>query len=105
MFRIRKIFDDTSPRNQRAIEQVLEILRSQFPNARSIEFEKLPQQLTNPLKYKYRSILLVAEDGMDNVKGFAMLLHMPDIEIVVLELVSAAPGGTGGGVGQGHPVR
>ncbi|MDH5648036.1 MAG: histone deacetylase family protein [Gammaproteobacteria bacterium] len=99
MFRIRKIYDDASPRNRSAIEQVLEILRQQFPGARPVEFDKLPKQLTDPLKYKYRSVLLVAEDGMDNVKGFAMLLHMPDIEIVYLELVSAAPGGTGGGIG------
>ena len=28
-----------------------------------------------------------------------MFLHFPDVEIVYLELVSAAPGGTGGGVG------
>jgi acetoin utilization deacetylase AcuC-like enzyme len=96
MFRIRKIFDDTSPRNRNVIEQVLEILQQQFPRARPVEFEKLPKQLTNPLKYKYRSVLFVAEDGMDNIKGFAMMLHLPDINIVYLELVSAAPGGTGG---------
>ena len=99
MFRIRKIYDDSSPQNRHAIELVLEILRQQFPGARQAEFEKLPKQLTNPLKYKYRSILLVAEDAMDQVKGFAMMLHLPDIEIVYLELVSAAPGVTGGGVG------
>ena len=99
MFRIRKIYDDVSPANRAAIDQVLEILRTQFPNARPIEFKKIPQQLTDPLKYQYRSVLLVAEDGMDNVKGFAMLLHMPDVEIVYLELISAAPGITGGGIG------
>jgi len=99
MFKIRKIFDDVSPGNRAAIDQVLEILRTQFPNARPIEFKKLPEQLTDPLKYKYRSVLLVAEDGVDNVKGFAMLLHLPDIEIVYLELISAAPGTTGRGIG------
>lgn len=99
MFRIRKIFDDVSPRNRTVIEEVLEILRTQFPNARPIEFENLPRQLTDPLKYRFRSVLLVAEDGMDNVKGFAMLLHMPDIEIVYLELISVAPGTSGGGIG------
>jgi len=99
MFRIRKIYDNSSPSNCKAIDQVLEILRSQFPKAHAKDFEKLPQQLTDPLRFRYRSVLLVAEDGMDNVKGFAMLLHFPDIEIAYLELVSAAPGGTGGGVG------
>lgn len=99
MFRIRKIYDDVSPANRAAIDQVLEILRTQFPNARPVEFKKIPRQLTDPLKYQYRSVLLVAADGMDNVKGFAMLLHMPDVEIVYLELISAAPGITGGGIG------
>jgi len=99
MFRIRKVFDDVSPANQDAIEQVLLILREQFPNARPIEFQKLPNQLTDPVKYKYRSILLVAEDGLGKVKGFAMMLHMPDVEIIYLELISAAAGRTGGGVG------
>jgi len=99
MFRIRKIYDSTSPGNRKAIDQVLEILRVQFPKAHAGDFAKLPQQLIDPLKYRYRSVLLVAEDGMGRVKGFAMLLHLPDIEIVYLELVSAAPGGTGGGIG------
>jgi acetoin utilization deacetylase AcuC-like enzyme/GNAT superfamily N-acetyltransferase len=99
MFKIRKIYDDVSPGNRAAIDQVLEILRTQFPNTRPIEFKNLPRQLTDPLKYKYRSVLLVAEDGVDNVNGFAMLLHMPDVEIVYLELISAAPGTTGGGIG------
>ncbi len=99
MFRIRKIFDNVAPGNRDAINQVAAILRAQFPNARVEEIEKLNPQLINPLKYKYRSILLVAEDGMGKVKGFAMLLHFPDIDIVYLELISAAPTGTGGGIG------
>jgi len=99
MFRIRKVFDSVSPANRDAIAQVLSILKDQFPNARPIELQKLPRQLTDPVKYKYRSILLVAEDGFGKVKGFAMLLHMPDVEILYLELMSAAPGRTGGGIG------
>ena len=99
MFRIRKIHDNVSRVNREAIDQVLEILRLQFPNARNEEFFKLPRQLHDPLKYQYRSILFVAEDGVGKVKGFAMMLHMPDIEFCYLELISAAPGRTGGGVG------
>ncbi|MBN2644445.1 MAG: hypothetical protein JXR59_03105 [Desulfuromonadaceae bacterium] len=99
MFRIRRIFDSVIPSNQSAIGQVLEILQAQFPTARPIDFEKLPEQLTDPLKYRYRSLLLVAEDGVGKVKGFAMLLHFPDVRAVYLELISAAPKGTGGGIG------
>jgi len=99
MFRIRKIHDHVSRANHEAIEQVLEILRVQFPGARTEEFLKLPRQLHDPLKYRYRSILFVAEDGRGRIKGFAMMLHMPDIDFCYLELISAAPGRTGGGVG------
>lgn len=99
MFRIRKIYDDVSTANREAIAQVLTMLREQFPRTRPVDVDKLPQQLHDPLKYRYRTILFVAEDGMAQVKGFAVLLHMPDIPMGHLELISAAPGGTGGGVG------
>jgi len=99
MFRIRKLYDTVSSANREAMEQVLEILRVQFPKARKEDFEKIPQQLNDPLKYRYRSILFVAENGRGKVRGFAMLLHLPDIHIGCLELISAAPGRTGGGVG------
>jgi len=99
MFRIRKISDNTSKANREVVEQVLEILKHQFPNARVEEFTKLPEQMINPIKFGYRSILFVAENHFGKVKGFAMLLHMPDINIAYLELISAAPGLTSGGIG------
>jgi len=99
MFRIRKVLDNTSSANLEAIEQVLPILETQFPTARKEELLKLPQQLNDPLKYDYRSILFVAENSAGKVKGFAMLLHFPDIGIAYLELMSAAPGRTGSGIG------
>ncbi len=99
MFRIRKVLDNTSSANREAMSQVLLILESQFPAARKEEFIKLPAQLHDPLKYQYRAILFVAENGMGKVKGFAMLLHLPDIGIGYLDLISAAPGGTGRGIG------
>ena len=99
MFRIRKVLDNTSSANREAIKQVLAILKEQFPSARKEEFRKLPAQLHDPLKYEYRSVLFVAENGVGKVKGFAMLLHLPDIGIAYLELISAAPGRTGGGIG------
>jgi len=99
MFRIRKVLDNTSSANRDAISQVLSILAQQFPTTRKEEFNKLPEQLNDPLKYEYRSILFVAENGVGKVKGFAMLLHLPDIGIAYLELISAAPSRTSGGIG------
>jgi len=99
MFRIRKIYDDVSTANREAIAQVQTILREQFPRTRTVDLEKLPKQLHDPIKYRYHTTLFVAEDGLARVKGFAVLLHLPDIGVACLELISAAPGGTGGGVG------
>ncbi len=99
MFRIRKILDDVAPMDKAAIAQVVEIMRAQFPLITEQEIDKLPWQLHDPLKYKYRSILFVAEDAQSRVKGFALLLHFTDIKFCYLELISAAPGRTGGGIG------
>lgn len=99
MFRIRKILDDTSIANNDTIKQVREILTKQFPLAGKKELEKLSLQLNDPMKYKYRSILFVVENSLGKVKAFAMLLHMPDTKIAYLELISTAPGKTGGGIG------
>ena len=79
MFRIRKIYDDTSPANRIAIKQVVEIMRRQFPLITEAEVENIPGRLQDPLKYKFRSILFVAEDAEFRIKGFALLLHFPDL--------------------------
>ena len=99
MFRIRKIHDAVSPRNREAIEQIKIIMRGQFPLATEKEIEKLSGQLTDPMKYKFRSVIFVAEDGTGKVKGFALLLHLTDLNCSYLEFMSTAPGLTGGGIG------
>lgn len=99
MFRIRKIHDDVSVANQQALRQVAEIIREQFPLATPEEIAKLPGQLRDPLKYRFRSLVFVAEDARDRVKGFALFLHMPDLQLGYLEFISVAPGTTGGGLG------
>ena len=99
MFRIRKIYDDTSPANRQAIAQVQSIIRQQFPTARPEDFEKIPLQLHDPVRFQYRTILFVADDAAGRVKGFAVLLHMADIGVTYLELISTAPSRNGGGIG------
>ena len=100
MFRIRKIYDDQSQVNRTAIEQVVGIMRDQFPLITEAEIDKLPRQLHDPMKYQFRSILFVAEDAELRVKGFALLLHLPDLKFCYLDFISAAPGRTGGGIGE-----
>ena len=99
MFRIRKILDSVSNANKYAINQILQIIKNQFPTTRKDDLLKLPFQLVDPLKYQYRSILFSAEDHLGRVKAFAMLLHMSDIGVTYLELISTAPQKTGKGLG------
>jgi len=99
VFRIRRIHDDTLPLDREAITQVEGILRSQFASLAEADIQKLPRQLRNPLHYRFRSILFVADDLRGKVRGFALLQHAPDVGFCYLELISVEPKGTGGGIG------
>ncbi len=99
MFRIRRVMDDSTPANRAAIKEVQSILHAQFPKMSDAEIDKLPEQLRDPMKYRFRSIILVAEDGSDRVRAFALVLYAPDLHFCYLEEISAAPGKTGGGMG------
>jgi acetoin utilization deacetylase AcuC-like enzyme/GNAT superfamily N-acetyltransferase len=99
MFRIRRVYDDITPANQDAIEQVLAILRAQFPLLSRKELKKLPEQLRNPMKYRFRAILFVAEGVRGHINGFALLFHDPLLNFCYLDFLSAGAGKTGGGIG------
>lgn len=96
MFRIRRIHDDLLPSSRHAIEQVQEILRDRFPDARANDIDQIPQQLRDPLAKQLRGLLWVAEDGRGRVRGFAYVLHAPDIGLAWLDWISAARGARGG---------
>ncbi len=99
MFRIRRIYDDILPVNRTAIDQVQHILRSQFSGLAARDVDKLPRQLTNPLRHRFRAILYVAENQRRTVVGFALLLHEPELRFGYLEYISAARQLTGRGIG------
>ena len=99
MFRIHRVFDVTTPTNRQLIAQAQAMLRVDFSGLSEQDIAKIPAQLANPLKYRFRSQLLVAEDGHANVRGFAMLLHAPDLDFCFLEYISAGRDQTGRGVG------
>jgi acetoin utilization deacetylase AcuC-like enzyme/GNAT superfamily N-acetyltransferase len=99
MFRIRRVYDDITPANQDAIAEVQAILRSQFPRLKDKTIAKLPEQLRNPMKYRFRSILFVAEGPKGSIDGFALLFHEPILKFCYLDYLSAAKKRTGGGIG------
>jgi acetoin utilization deacetylase AcuC-like enzyme/GNAT superfamily N-acetyltransferase len=99
MFRIRRVYDDALPEDRGAVEQVQEILRRQFPQADPEDAASLPAKLRDPMQYRFRPLLFVADDGRGHVRGFALVLHAPDLKFCYLDYVSAAEKRTGGGIG------
>jgi acetoin utilization deacetylase AcuC-like enzyme/GNAT superfamily N-acetyltransferase len=99
MFRIRRIYDNVIPINKLAIAQVQAIMRTQFAFLDEEEIVKLPEKLRNPLKHKFRSILFIADDFAGQVKGFALVLHEPDLNFYFLDLISSAKQLSGRGIG------
>jgi acetoin utilization deacetylase AcuC-like enzyme len=99
MFRIRRVYDDATPTNRDAIAQVQEILPVQFPGLSKREIAKLPKQLRNPLKYRFRSILFIAEGPVRRIRGFASVLHEPTLRFCYIDFISTARYRTGGGIG------
>jgi acetoin utilization deacetylase AcuC-like enzyme/GNAT superfamily N-acetyltransferase len=99
VFRIRQIYDDTIPVNKTAIAQVQEIMRARFTGLRQDEIAKLPERLKNPLRHGFRSILFVAEGSRGIIKGFAFVLHEPDLDFSFLDYLSSTKQLTGRGVG------
>ena len=99
MFRIRRVYDDVVPVNKEAIRQVQQILITQFPGLDKKDVVKLPKQLRNPLKYRFRAILFVAEDSKEKVRGFALLFHEPILKFCYLDFLSVGERKTGRGIG------
>jgi len=99
MFRIRRIYDYVLPVNRSAVDRVQEILKEQFPLLSQRDIAKIPEQLRNPFKFRFRSILFVAEDLKGEMQGFAMLMQDPVLGFCFLDFISAAKGMTGRGIG------
>jgi acetoin utilization deacetylase AcuC-like enzyme/GNAT superfamily N-acetyltransferase len=99
MFRIRRVFDDVLPLNRAEIAAVQQIMREQFAGVRDSEITGLPARLRNPLKYRFRSLLFVADDAQGHVRGFALLSHEPNLHFTYLDYIAAARALTSAGIG------
>jgi hypothetical protein len=99
MFRIRRVFDCTGPLNRETVKQVQEIIRTQFPSIPEKEVNSLPAKLHNPMKYRFRSFLFIADDEKRQVKGFALLSHEPVLNFCFLDYISTAEDMNGRGIG------
>ena len=99
MIRIRKISNPFLESNKGAITNVKKIMSSQFSQIPEYKIELIDEQLINPLKFRYQSILLLAENIHETILGFALLKYMPDLKFCLLDFIAASPGKTSGGLG------
>jgi acetoin utilization deacetylase AcuC-like enzyme/GNAT superfamily N-acetyltransferase len=98
MFVIRRIHDDLLSVNQRALLAVQQMLREQFRDVPEEKIAALPAQLRNPTSLNFRAVLLVAETAR-GIKGFAILMHAPDLAFCFLDFIAAARFVTSQGIG------
>lgn len=98
MFRIRQVPDAVTPANATAVAQVQEMLSAQLAGISAAEVAAIPAKLHDPLKYGFRYMLFVAEQG-GRVRGFALLSWAPDHRFCYLDYIVSAPGRSGGGIG------
>ena len=96
MLHIRRIYDDVIPVNKGTLDQVKQILRSRFTAVREEDIELLGEKLRNPFKQRFRMILFVAESIKGRVRGFATILHEPEIRFVYLDWIATASSRSGG---------
>jgi acetoin utilization deacetylase AcuC-like enzyme/GNAT superfamily N-acetyltransferase len=99
VFRIRRVYDTTLRIDLEALDQVRRILKAQFSAVPAAEIDDLDRKLSDPLRYRFRTILFVAEKQRHEVRGFAILNHAPDLNFCFLDYISVEPGGSAGGVG------
>lgn len=99
MFRIRRIHDDSLPIDHHVIGQVQTILRERFAGVDAEDIDQLPARLLHPLKYRFRSLLFVADDQQGRVQGFAMVFHDQELGFLYLDFLATQKDLPGSGVG------
>lgn len=99
MFRIRKITNPYLEGNKHAMERIKEIIRLQFPGILEKQIADISTQMINPLKARYHTSIVIADDLHGNIRGFAILLFMSDLKFCYLDLMSVTPGRATSGVG------
>jgi len=74
--------------DKHTVHQVIDLMKVQFPLADCKKFDEIPEVLSNPFKYRFHLILLVADDPNGNVKGAALLYHASDLRFCYLDYIA-----------------
>jgi acetoin utilization deacetylase AcuC-like enzyme/GNAT superfamily N-acetyltransferase len=99
VFRIRRIHDGMLPAERDIVERIQSIIREQFPLVPEADVALLPEQLRDPFRFRYRTVIFAALGERGRLKGFATLLWVPDLRFCYLDFVTAARLVVGRGVG------
>ncbi len=99
MLIIRHILDDTLPSDRNAVAQVQSILKSRFPDVKEKLITQIPEQLTDPLKFRFRTSLMVAENRSGTVQGFSLMSFAPDLRFCFLDFIATRKDVISGGIG------
>ena len=99
MFRIRKISNPGLDGNRQVIDRLKEIVRIQFPGIMAQQIEDISEKMVDPVKIKYQTSIIVADDFRGNIRGFASMLFMSDLKFCFLDLLAVNPDKPTSGVG------
>ncbi len=99
MFRIRKITNPYLEGNKQSITKVKRIIREQFSPITYESIDEIFRQMANPVKTKYHTLLVIADDFRGNIRGFAILLYLSDLKFFYLDFLAVTPDRPTSGVG------
>ena len=99
MFRIRKITNPFLEGNKQVMDRIKSIIKEQFPDIDRKIIENISQQMINPVKKKYHTSLIIADDFRGNIRGFAIMMFMSDLKFCFLDFLTVTPGKPTSGVG------
>jgi len=99
MFRIRKITNPFLEGNRQAMEHVKSVIRTQFPAISQWQIEDIIKKMINPVKNKFHTSVMIADDFRGNMRGFAVLIFMSDLKFCYLDFLAVTPGLPTSGVG------
>jgi acetoin utilization deacetylase AcuC-like enzyme/GNAT superfamily N-acetyltransferase len=99
VFRVRKISNPYLRDNRVVMDRVREIVTQQFPDLSISKIDAIAEQMADPVRHKFSSLLFVADDLKGNVRGFALMLFMSDLRFCYLDYIAVNPETQSSGVG------
>ncbi len=99
MFRIRKITNPFTEGNKQVMDKIKAIIRLQFSGIKETQIEEIAVHMTDPIRTKYHTSIVMADDFRGNIRGFAILMYMSDLKFCYLDLLAVNPGRPTSGVG------